>query len=40
MTFLNPEVKIGRVGASSENTVVRTDAEKVRGIVRAARSPA
>ena len=40
MTFRNPEVRIGRGGASSEDTVVRTDAEKVREIVRSARSSA
>ncbi len=40
MTFHNPEVAIGRVGASSEATIVRTDAEKVREIVRSARSSA
>ena len=39
MTFRNPEVKIGRVGASSEDTVVRTDAAKVREIVGAADHP-
>jgi copper homeostasis protein len=37
-TFRNPEVRLGRGGASSEDAVVRTDAEKVREIVRSARS--
>ena len=39
MTFRNPEVRIGRVGALVGRQVVRTDAEKVREIVRSARSP-
>ncbi len=40
MTYRNPEARIGHVGASSEDTILLTDADKVREILRSARSSA